>query len=215
MKSRWIAPLVIAAMWAFALWAYPQLPEQVPTHWNLRGEVDGWSGRAFGAFLMPAVATLMIPLLLYVLPAIGPRRENLARFRPELRLIASVIALFLLLMQVLTLGVAMGWPVDVTRAMLAGVGLLFAVIGNYLPRIRSNWWMGIRTPWTLDSDRVWRETHRLGGRTFVAGGLLAALAALLPDPARAWVAVAALGAAALIPAVYSYFAWRRDAGRAA
>ena len=210
MKTRWIAPAVIVAMWAFALAVYGALPDQVPTHWNLAGEADDWSPRAWGAFVAPVIATLTIPLLWWVLPRLDPRRDNIERFRPELYLVGNLMVLFFALLEVLTLGAALGWPVDVTSAVLAAVGLLFVGIGNYLPRFRSNWWMGVRTPWTLESERVWRETHRVAGRTFVAGGLVAVAAALLPDPARGTVAMVALIGAGVIPAAYSYVAWRRE-----
>lgn len=216
MRSRWIGLVALLAMWVFALAVFGRLPERIPTHWNLQGEVDGWSPKRWAAFLNPALATALLPLLWWVLPRVGPRRENFARFAGEVVLFGNVLALFLLYVEVLTLGAALGWPVDVGGLTLAGVGLLFVTLGNYLPRIRSNWWMGIRTPWTLDSERVWRDTHRVGGRAFVIGGLLATAAALLPDPARAWLSVAALAGAALFPVAYSYFDWRREArGRSA
>ena len=209
MKSRWLAPLVVAAMWAFALATYPRLPDVVPTHWNLRGEVDGTMPRWPGAFVLPLTATVML-LLFRVLPYIDPRRRNWEKFRDELHIVVSLLTLFFALVEGVSLGAALGWPVNASAAILGGIGLLFVGIGNYLPRIHSNWWMGIRTPWTLSSDRVWRDTHRVGGRAFVAGGLLCAAAALLPEAMRSWVAVSALGAAALFSAAYSYFAWRRE-----
>ena len=216
MRSRWFAPPIVAAMWVFSLAVYSRLPDRIPTHWNLQGEVDGWSARFPGAFLAPAVATALLVILWGLVPRIEPRRENLARFAGERYLIANALTLFSALLQVLTLGYALGWPVDVSAALMAGLGLLFIVIGNYLPRLRSNWWMGIRTPWTMDSERVWRETHRVGGRAFVAAGLVTLAAALLPHSARAWVSMAALAAATLVPVVYSYLAYRRDhSGRAA
>jgi immunity protein, SdpI family len=216
MRNRWIAPVLIAGMVAFALAVFPRLPDPLPTHWNFRGEVDGWTPKLPGAFWAP-FAAVVTAALLWVLPRIDPRRANIEKFRGELRLVTNLLVLFFALMEVLTLGYALGWPVDVSSGILASVGLLFVGLGNYLPRFRSNWWMGIRTPWTLESERVWRETHRVGGRTFVAGGAVAALAALLlPDPVRTWVAMAALGTASLIPVVYSYLVWRREgSGRAA
>lgn len=213
MKRRWIAPLLIAAMWAFALAAYTRLPARIPTHWNLHGEVDGWSGRG-AAFLFPAIA-LGIALLMEVLPRIDPRRGNWEKFADETAVIVNVLVLFMAWMEAVTLGAAVGWDVDVGRAVLVGVGGLFAVMGNYLPRIRSNWFLGIRTPWTLASDRVWRETHRLAGRTFVAGGVAMAIAGFAASPAATELALAAAGVAAAVPVVYSYLAWRREAaGRA-
>jgi len=212
MKKRWPALLMIAAMWAFALAVYPRLPQRIPTHWNLRGEVDGWGGRS-AAFLFPAIA-LGFALLMEVLPRIDPRRANWEKFGDEVRLIVNVMVLVFAWIQGVALGAALGWNVDTGRAVLGGVGVLLVVIGNYLPRIRSNWFFGIRTPWTLASERVWRETHRLGGRTFVAGGMAMVLAGFVPSPLATVLAAGAVGVAAAVPVVYSYLAWRREAAGA-
>lgn len=213
MKSRWLGAAVAAAMWAFALGVYARLPERIPSHWNLQGEVDGWMEKPWGAFVQPAIATLMLGLL-WLLPRIDPRRANVERFAEDRRLLINLIILFMAVVQAATFAHALGWPVQVDRVILASIGLLFVGLGNYLPRIRSNWFMGIRTPWTLDNERVWRATHRVGGRTFVAAGLVMALAALLPEPLREWTAGAAIAVAVAVPLVYSYVAYRRDlAGR--
>ncbi|MGH7565276.1 MAG: SdpI family protein, partial [Gemmatimonadota bacterium] len=125
----------------------------------------------------------------------------------------NVIALVMAVLHVLTLGLALGWPIDTDRAVTVTMGLLFVGLGNYLPRLRSNWWMGIRTPWTLDSEAVWRETHRVGGWTFVAAGLVLILAGLfVPAGPRAWVSGIALATGVAIPLVYSYVVYRRTAG---
>jgi uncharacterized membrane protein len=213
MKSRWLGAAVAAAMWAFALGVYARLPQRIPSHWNLRGEVDGWMEKPWGPLMQPAIATLMLGLL-WLLPRIDPRRANVERFAEDRRLIINLIILFFAVVQAATFAHALGWPVQVDRVILASIGLLFVGLGNYLPRIRSNWFIGIRTPWTLDNERVWRATHRVGGRTFVAAGLVMALAALLPEPLREWTAGAAIAVAVAVPLVYSYVAYRRDlAGR--
>jgi uncharacterized membrane protein len=213
MKSRWLGTAVAAAMWAFALAVYARLPNRIPSHWNLQGEVDGWMEKPLGPLMQPLIATAMLGVL-WLLPRIDPRRANVERFAEDRRLLINLIILFMAVVQVATLGHALGWPVQVDRVIMASVGLLFVGLGNYLPRIRSNWFMGIRTPWTMDNERVWRATHRVGGRTFVGAGLVMALAALLPDPARAWTTGAAIAVAVVVPLVYSYVAYRRDlAGR--
>lgn len=209
MKSRWLGTAVAAAMWAFAAAVYGRLPDRIPSHWNVRGEVDGWMEKPWGVLMQPLVATLMLGLL-WVLPRIDPRRENIERFRDDRRLLINLLVLFFAVIQVATYGYGLGWPVQVDRVVLAAVGLLFVGLGNYLPRIRSNWHMGIRTPWTLDNERVWRATHRVGGRAFVGAGLAMALAALLPDPARMWLAGLAIAVAVVLPLAYSYVAYRRD-----
>jgi len=214
MRSRWTAALVLAAMWALAVAIWLRAPARMPTHWNARGEIDAWGSPA-SVFILPAAAVLVVALIA-VLPRLDPRRANWDRFAGEARVIVNVLVIFLAWVELSTFGsFAFGWKIDEGRGTLAATGVLLVVIGNYLPRIRSNWWMGIRTPWTLTSDQVWRATHRLGGRTFVGAGAVSVLAALaLPKALGVWVAMGAVGLGALVPVVYSYAAWRREtAGR--
>lgn len=167
------------------------------------------AGKWPGAFLMPAFG-LGLWLLFRVLPRLDPRRANYERFEPTYWTVANVVLVFLALVHVLSLGTALGWSIDVPRVILVALGSLFVALGNYLPRVKPNWSMGIRTPWTLDSDQVWRNTHRLGGKTFVAAGLVTIGVALL-SPQRGFALMfAALVLAALVPLVYSYLAWRRE-----
>ncbi len=209
MTRRWLGPLVLAASLVFALVVFPSLPARIPTHWNIRGEVDGWAARWPGAFLLPLTG-VGIWLLLFVLRKIDPRRSHYDRFNETYWLILNLMSVYFALFTVLSLGVALGWPIDMTRAVLLSVAVLFIALGNYLPRLRSNWWIGIRTPWTLESEEVWRKTHRLGGRLFVIGGLVAVVGALLPPPFQVVVAMAGLVLAGLVPVVYSYFAFRKS-----
>ncbi|HYO47220.1 MAG TPA: SdpI family protein [Gemmatimonadota bacterium] len=209
MNKRWIGPVLIVLMVAFALAVYGRLPEQVPTHFELSGEPDDWMDRFPGAFLLPAIAA-GIYLLLFALRRIDPRRAHYARFEDTYWVILNVLALMMAVMQGLSLGLALGWPIDMGRAITVTIGLLFVGLGNYLPRIRSNWWIGIRTPWTLESEAVWRETHRVGGWTFVAAGLVLVVAGVfLPAGPREWVSGIALAVGVAVPLVYSYLAYRR------
>lgn len=209
MKKRWIGPVLIVLMVAFSLAVYGRLPERVPTHFDLSGQPDDWMDRFPGAFVLPAL-TAGIYLLLLALRRIDPRRAHYARFEDTYWVILAVLAIILSALHVLTLGLALGWPIDMGRATMMTMGLLFVGLGNYLPRIRSNWWIGIRTPWTLENETVWRDTHRVGGWTFVAAGLvLVAAGLLLPAGPREWVGGIALAVGVVVPFVYSYLAWRR------
>jgi uncharacterized membrane protein len=210
MKSRWLGPVVVVAMWAFAAAVYARLPHQIPSHWNLQGEVDGWMAKPWGALMMPLIATVILASL-WVLPRIDPRRANVEHSAGDRRLLINLLILFVAVIELATLGQALGWPVQVERVVPAAIGLMLVGLGNYLPRIRSNWFLGIRTPWTLSSEHVWRATHRVAGRAFVGAGLLIALSALLPATARAWTTGVALAVAVALPLVYSYAAWRREA----
>ena len=210
MNRRWIGPVVIALMVAFALAVYGRLPEQIPTHFDLSGEPDDWTDRFPGAFVMPAMAA-GVYLLLFALRRIDPRRAHYDRFEGTYWVILNVIAITMAAFQVLSLGLALGWPIDMGRAITVTVGLLFVGLGNYLPRIRSNWWIGIRTPWTLENESVWRETHRVAGWTFVAAGLtLVAAGLFVPAGAREWTSGVALAIGVAVPFVYSYLAFRRE-----
>jgi uncharacterized membrane protein len=206
--KRWIAPALIGGMVLFTAVVYSRLPAELPTHWNIRGEVDGWSSRPVGALMLPVIA-LALWLLLPLLRRLDPRAEHYERFDATFWLLVNVLVMFMAAMHVIVLGSGLGWPVDVSRAVLVLVGLLFMALGNYLPRLRSNWWMGIRTPWTLESEEVWRSTHRLAGTTFVLGGVATVIAAVLPTPAAFPLAFVAMSVAALVPVVYSYVAYRR------
>lgn len=209
MSKRWLSPLVIAAMAIFAGVVFSDLPDQIPTHFDVSGDPDDWMPRWPGAFTFSGVA-LALWLLLLVLRWIDPRKSHYARFEGTYWTVLNVITLLLAATQAMALGIGLGWPIDTSRVLYAIMGLFFLILGNYLPRLKSNWWIGIRTPWTLESEQAWRDTHRLGGRTFVLGGLVIVLAALfLPRGVREWVGTPALVFAVGTPVVYSYFAYRR------
>ena len=206
---KWFAPTLIAAAVLFSMFVYPRLPERMPVHWGLHGQVDRYGSRVEGAFMLPALM-LLIWLLLRFLPRIDPRRENYAKFADTYELLINSIITLVAVMQVALLGTALGWPVSMERVVPALVGLQFIILGNALPRARPNWWFGIRTPWTLSNDRVWARTHRVGGYLLAAAGVVLLSAAALP---RGW--TFALGLAAVLSAgfgslVYSYFAWKQE-----
>ncbi len=209
MKTRWLGLIFALVTLVFSAVVVGNLPEQVPTHFNVRGEPDDWTGRGLAAFMIPVSALVMVGLF-NLIPKISPRRRNLDRFEDTYWFIVNAAIAFICALHVLVLGRALGWPVDITSATLLGVGVMFMVLGNVLPRTRSNWWMGIRTPWTMESENVWRATHRLAGKTFMVGGALTVVAALLPVSVRPWIAICALGVAGFVPVIYSYLYWRRE-----
>lgn len=204
-----LAGLLVAGAYAFSAIVWNRLPERMATHWNMSGEVDGWSSRAFGAFGLPTVALATLLLLLF-LPRIDPRRENYAKFAGTYDLVVTLIVAFLVMVHVLVLGTALGWPVNVARIIPPAVGVLLLALGNVLPRARQNWWFGVRTPWTLSDERVWARTHRVGGRLLVLAGFVTLATVALPLEWAAPVLMVAVMGAALGSVVYSYFAWRQE-----
>jgi len=206
---KWIPAGLIAAAWVMSLAVFERLPDRIPTHWGMSGQVDGWSSRTFGAFGLPALM-LMIWGLCYWLPAIDPRRDNYAKFRGTYDMVVAVILGCMLIVHATILAVSLGRNVPSPVVISLTVGAMLVLVGNLLPRARPNWFFGIRTPWTLSSDRVWDRTHRLGGRMMVVAGLIIAISGFAPPP---WpgilIAVAAVGGA-VVPIVYSYVVWRED-----
>ncbi|HET9424550.1 MAG TPA: SdpI family protein [Gemmatimonadaceae bacterium] len=210
---KWYPWLLVALAAAFSAAVYGSLPERVPSHWNSEGVIDGYSDRKFAAWLMPGILIAMA-LILPRLPSIDPRRENFAKFRPTYDLVVNAIMTMIAVLHVAILGSALGWPISMDKLMPFMVGALLVLLGNVMPRARSNWWFGIRTPWTLSNERVWERTHRIGGVLFVIAGILLMLSALVfPSGAFPMVMVTVVGAS-VIPFAYSYFAWRQETRRA-
>jgi len=209
MRSRWFGLVIAAVAVAVSVWAYAQLPPTVATHWNLRGTPDGFSSRALAAVIMPAVILVMTGLF-NVLPRLDPRRENYTKFIGTYWLIANAVLLFILIGHAMIIATGLGFAVKIDRLMPIGVGLLFIVLGNYLTRVEPNWFVGIRTPWTLSSDTVWRKTHRTGGWLMVVGGFVIAACAFLPHGAFLPLFIGAIVVVAVIPIVQSYILWKRE-----
>lgn len=206
---KWMPYLIVAAAFAASLIQYSQLPERMPTHWGPNGEMNGQSSRAWGAFVMPVVLLLMA-LLMKWLPRIDPRRANYPKFAGTFEGIFIAIMLLILGMHIAILAAARGFPVHFERIVPIGIGVLFIVLGNLLPRARPNWFVGVRTPWTLSSDRVWEKTHRLAGYVFVAAGFLSVLVGLSGVRVAPFLMGPVIGVAAAGLVVYSYVEWRRE-----
>jgi uncharacterized membrane protein len=208
--KRWYPVLLALVGVAASLAVYRRLPETMAVHWDMDGNPNGWMPRAVGAFFAP-VFLLVLWQLMRVLPRIDPREPNYARFGAAYDTIVAATLLLVLATHGIVLAEALGHHVAVARVVPALVGVLFVVIGNVMPRMRPNWWFGVRTPWTLSNDRVWARTHRLAGFSMTAAGLVM-IGAALALPARLGVPVllASTVAATVGPAVYSYLTWKRE-----
>lgn len=211
-----VVSLVLAALGAAAAaWACWRLPAdaQVPMHWNAAGQVDAYGGRG-SLFLLPAVV-LFLTLLFAVLPHIEPRRLNLRRSANAYRTVWIAVVGFMTVIQAAIVATALGHSLPVGRVAMGGVGVLFLVLGSVLGSVRSNFFFGVRTPWTLSSELSWSKTHRLAGRLFATMGVLLAAAALLraPDQALVYGMLAAVGVIAAVLVLYSYCIWRLDTAR--
>ncbi|HEY0839683.1 MAG TPA: SdpI family protein [Vulgatibacter sp.] len=188
---------------------YGRLPESVPTHWNASGVADGFTPKPWGAFLMP-LTMLGIWVLLLVLPRISPRGFRFDRFRGTWEILLAAIMAFFFLLTVLVLLAGTGAPLPMDRAIQAAAGLLFVVMGNFMGKVTKNFFVGVRTPWTLANDEVWLRTNRLAGKLFVLAGIVIFVSGLLGGGVPVLVGAAIVAAG--IPAVYSYVIYRRIVG---
>lgn len=208
MRSRWLGPLLALALGGVSAALFSRLPARLPVHWNLAGEPDRWVPKAPGAFL-PALTVLGLWLLALVLPRLDPKRANYPRFRDTYWRLFNLVLLLVAVVNVASQGAEAGWPIDGGRVVLLAIGVFLVGIGNSLPRVRPNWWLGVRTPWTLSSDRIWQQTHRVAGWSTVLAGLAVLLAALAPARLRVWALAAATLGMVVVPVVYSFVLWLR------
>jgi uncharacterized membrane protein len=207
---RWsdaAAILVLIATAGATAMVYPSLPEQFAVHFDASGTPDSFYGRTLGAALVPAISVGMY-VMFRVLPVIDPRGENFRTFQTTYDAIVLLTLLFLAFVQGLLLAYNLGIEYPQNALIMGGVGLLFAGIGVLFRRAEPNWFVGIRTPWTLSDDEVWRRTHRVAAPLFVLAGALIAAGTFLPFPTEFVVGVAA-AIAALVPAAYSFVVYRR------
>jgi uncharacterized membrane protein len=196
-------------MFALAALSWHAVPDRIPVHWGISGRPDRWGGRFEGLLLLPLVG-LLTYLVLLLAPRIDPGRANYASFAGAYGTVRLVVLLSMLALQVVMVLAARGHSVDVATLVPLIVGAMFVVLGNLFGKLRPNWFIGIRTPWTLSSKRSWDRTHHAGGWLFILFGFLLMSTALARTT---WVIITVIGviaAGVLGLVVYSYVEWRRD-----
>jgi uncharacterized membrane protein len=201
-----IGLLLMAATLLITAITYPHLPGLVPRHWNFQGQVDGYSPK-WTLFLMGPGFMAGTLLLFRFLPWLSPRRFEVESFRATYNQIMLMMVSLMAGLQVIVLWVAMGRRIDPGRTVLGLVCLMFTLMGNVLGKVRRNFYIGVRTPWTLANDRVWNATHRLAAKMFVLFGIVGLILSAVGVDNR--FTFAAVLAAALIPAAYSLVFYKR------
>jgi len=201
--------LIILAFIVGAL-LYPDLPERMPTHWNAQGEVDAWSGKNFAVFFLPSLILAIYSLITFI-PLIDPLRRNYPKFALPYFWFRTVLVVFFVLLYFYTIWAALGTKLNINFFIIPAFSVLFIVIGIFLPKVKKNYFVGIRTPWTIHSEEVWDKTHQFGGKFFIAGGIIALVSLLFPKYYFP-IFITAILLAAFIPVIYSYFAFRKIEG---
>lgn len=200
--------VLIAIALIVGLVLYARLPDPMPSHWNAAGQVDDYMPKFWGVFMMPLITVVLTGLFL-VIPQIDPLKANIAKFRGAFNWFIVAFVAYMLYVHALTLAASLGFQFNMTVMLLPVVGLLFIGAGYMMGQAKRNFFIGIRTPWTLSSETVWDETHKLGSKMFMIGGAVTIVCAFLGENGI-WLMLVAMLAVAFVPIVYSYILWRRE-----
>ncbi len=200
--------ITIAIAAGVLLWN--QLPAQMASHWDINNQVNGYMPKFWGVFLMPLITSGMLILFL-VVPGMDPLKANIAQFRESFNLFIVLIITFMLYIHGLTLAWSLGFTnFKMSTAMLPFMGVLFIAIGFILKKAKRNFFIGIRTPWTLSSDSVWDKTHQLGSVLFMASGVLAVIGGFFGGMVAFWMMFIPLIGSSLLLVIYSYVLYRAE-----
>jgi uncharacterized membrane protein len=205
-KYYLIGMLLTATVLVATIVAYPRLPSVVPTHWNVHGQANDYSAK-WTLFLFGPGMMIGTMVLFYFLPWLSPKHWDVDTFQPTYLYIMLIMVCLLAYINGVTLWTSLGHGVRVDRAITGGVCLLFALLGNVLGKVRRNFFIGVRTPWSLADDRVWNATNRFAAKTFVAGGLLGLGFTVIG--AEVWWTLPPLLIAGLAPIVYSLVIYKQ------
>jgi uncharacterized membrane protein len=185
------------------------MPEMMVSHWNAAGVADGFMPKAWTLFLMPAIGLLLAGLFSF-LPKIDPYKENVAKFRETYRQVVIGIFVFLFYIYVLTIAWNLGYVFSFTTFLIPALAILFYGLGWALEKTERNWFMGIRTPWTLSSEKVWKKTHQMGSKVFKTLGVLTLAGLLFSSIVLFWIVVGGSILSSLFLCVYSYLEFKKD-----
>ena len=170
-KTTILALIIIILSFLISIYFYPQLPDQMASHWNSKGEVDDYMSKFWGSFLMPIVS-LGILLLFIFIPKIDPLKKNIQAFRKYYDMFIIIMILFLFYIHILTLLWSLNIKYNMTQMLIPAIAILFYYISILMKNSKRNWFIGIRTPWTLSNDKVWEKTHKLGSKLFKISAII-------------------------------------------
>lgn len=210
-KNRWLmivtsVVILLPVLGGLLLW--DQLPDKVPYHWGVTGEVDGWASKPFAVFGLPPIM-LAVQWICILVTGLDPKAKDVTTTK-MMGLVLWIIPVLNLFLHVMVWLAAFDREVKMAVIMPLFMGALFVVLGNYLPKCKQSYTMGIKVPWTLNDEANWNATHRLAGKLWVAGGLLVMLCSLLPSVAAFITMLGITLLMCLIPTVYSYRLYKKN-----
>jgi len=207
-KAELFILIIIIASFVIGIYLYPQMPEQMASHWNINGQVDDYMPRFWGVFLMPLVL-VGLALLFIAIPKIDPLKKNIEKFRKYYDGFIILFFIFMLLVYFQTILWNLEIEISPNLAFPILMGLLFFYMGILLENAKRNWSIGIRTPWTLSSEKVWNKTHKLGSKMFKIAGIIALIGFLFQEYAIYFILIPVLFVA-IYTFIYSYIEYQKE-----
>ena len=207
-KSEIVCAALILISFIAGIYLYSQMPDRMASHWNISGDVDGYMSKFWGVFLVPLIAFGLF-LLFLIIPHIDPKKHNIEQFRVYYDRFFIVIIVFILYIYLLTLLWNLNVRFNLIQLMTPAFAVLFYYSGVVISHAKMNWFVGIRTPWTLSSEKVWNQTHALGGKLFKITGIIALLGIIFINYALFFILVPLI-VVGIYTVVYSYFAYREE-----
>ncbi|GGH78638.1 putative membrane protein [Pullulanibacillus pueri] len=207
---KYLFPMILILLSVIAwLVAWPYLPSEIATHWNAKGEVNGYSSR-FGATLIMNGLLIFLYFLFLVLPKVDPKKNNYRLFSKSYTIISNTVLVIFFILSLLTLLYSLGYPIPMAGLSPFIVGAIFIVLGNFMQTIRPNFFLGVRTPWTISNENVWRKTHRLAGKFMFIAGIIIILSVFFPDNWESAIIITCAVLSVGIPACYSYWVYKNE-----
>lgn len=184
------------------------MPDLVASHWDINGKVNGYMSKFWGVFIMPITSILILTILLIV-PKLDPLKKNIEEFKKYFYKFIFILIVFLFYLHLLTLAWNLGYEYNMNRFIAPAFGILYFYIGVLMENSKQNWFIGIRTPWTLSNKKVWDKTHKVSGKVFKFGALLISLGIFLPNLFFAFMLVATL-VFVIFSFGYSYYLYSKE-----
>jgi uncharacterized membrane protein len=207
-KSQWTALMIIFLSFIVGIILYPRLPNEMASHWNVQGRVDGYMPKFWGVFLMPLISSIMFFLFVF-LPKTDPIKENIKKNQKYFSIFINSIFIFLFYIYILTLLFNLGYRFDLVSFLIPALAALFYSVGLFMEKIKRNYFFGFRTPWALVNDENWYKTNRLGGKLFQAAALISLLGLVFPKLAF-YFFLTPLIIFLLITFIYSYLLFKQS-----
>jgi len=208
MKINIAILLIVLVSFAVCIYFYPQMPEAMVSHWNAQGNPDGYMPKFWGLFMVPFI-TIVMAVFFLLIPKIDPLKSNIEKFRNYFDNFVLLIVLFMFYIHALTIFWNLGIKFNLIQFLVPALGILFYYCGILVEKAKRNFFIGIRTPWTLSSDSVWDKTHKLGGKLFKAAGVVALLGIFIQKYAF-FIFLFSIIFASVYSVVYSYFEYRKE-----